>query len=76
MVFFMICELFYKNIFRNQYTSAANNAETGIVNTHAQSKLTVTPQRTAEIRLVNPTPIIDPVIVCVVLTGTLKCSVK
>lgn len=68
--------IIYKNIFRNQYTSAASNAETGIVSTQAQSKLTVTPQRTAEIRLVNPTPIMDPVIVCVVLTGTLKCSVK
>ena len=47
-----------------------------MVSTQAQIRLTVTPQRTAEIRFVRPTPIIEPVMVCVVLTGTLKCSVK
>ena len=35
----------------------------------------VTPQRTAESLLVAPTPIIEPVIVCVVLTGIPICSV-
>ena len=55
---------------------AARAAETGIVKTQAQIKLTVIPQRTAETRFVKPVPIIDPVIVCVVLTGTFKCSVK
>ena len=55
---------------------AANIAEIGIVKTQAHNKLTVIPHRTAETLLVSPTPIIDPVIVCVVLTGTLKCSVK
>ena len=54
---------------------AANNPETGIVNTQAHKRLTVTPHRTAETRLVNPTPIMEPVMVCVVLTGILKCSV-
>ena len=55
---------------------AARTADIGIVKTQAHSKLTVIPQRTAETLLVRPTPMIDPVIVCVVLTGTLKCSVK
>ena len=55
--------------------SAANNPLIGIVNIHAHNKLTVTPQRTADKRLVAPTPIIEPVMVCVVLTGILKCSV-
>ena len=44
-------------------------AETGMVRIQAQSKLTVTPQRTAERRFVAPTPIIEPVMVWVVLTG-------
>ena len=35
----------------------------------------VTPQRTADTRLVKPTPMIEPVIVCVVETGIAKCSV-
>ena len=47
-----------------------------MVSTQAHIKLTVTPQRTAETLLVNPTPMIEPVIVCVVLTGILRCSVK
>ena len=51
-------------------------ADTGMVKIHAQSKLIVTPQRTAEILFVIPTPMILPVIVCVVETGTPKCSVK
>ena len=48
---------------------AASNALTGMVNIHAQSKLMVTPQRTALKRLVAPTPIIEPVMVWVVETG-------
>src|SRR5574344_586408 len=47
----------------------------GIVKTHAQSRLTVTPQRTAESRLTAPTPMILPLMTCVVLTGTLRTSV-
>ena len=35
----------------------------------------VTPQRTAETRFVIPTPIIEPVMVCVVETGIPMCSV-
>ena len=66
---------YYKNKLKILYINAANNPEIGIVNTQAQIKFTVTPHRTAEIRLVIPTPIIDPVIVCVVETGILKCSV-
>ena len=47
-------------------------ALTGIVKTHAHSRLIVTPHLTADTLLVKPTPIIDPAIVCVVLTGILK----
>ena len=57
------------------YTPAANKPLTGIVRIQAQRRFTVTPQRTADKRLVAPTPIIDPVIVCVVLTGILRFSV-
>jgi len=46
-----------------------------MVRTHAQRRLTVTPHRTADTRLVSPTPIIDPVMVCVVDTGIPKWSV-
>ena len=46
---------------------AANRALTGMVSIHAQSRLMVTPQRTADKRLVAPTPIIAPVMVWVVL---------
>ena len=46
-----------------------------MVKIQAHNNLTVTPQRTAETLLVTPTPIIEPVMVCVVETGILKCSV-
>lgn len=42
---------------------AAKSAEIGMVKIQAQIKLTVTPHLTAETLLVNPTPIIEPVIV-------------
>lgn len=54
----------------------AKKALIGIVKIHAQIKFTVTPQRTAETRLVAPTPMIEPVMVCVVDTGIFRCSVK
>ena len=38
-------------------------------------RLKVTPQRTADKRFVAPTPMIDPVIVWVVLTGIFSASV-
>ena len=44
-------------------------AEHGIVMIQAQTMLPATPQRTALIRFREPTPMIAPVIVCVVLTG-------
>ena len=53
----------------------ANMALTGIVSTQAHNKFTVTPQRTALNLFVAPTPIIAPVMVCVVLTGIPICSV-
>ena len=53
----------------------ASKALTGIVSNQATSRLLVTPQRTAERRLVAPTPMIAPVIVCVVETGILSISV-
>ena len=55
--------------------SAANTAETGMVRIQAHNKLTVTPHLTAETLLDNPTPMIEPVMVWVVDTGILKCSV-
>ena len=45
------------------------SAENGIVSAQAQTTLAATPHRTAESRLVDPTPTMAPVIVCVVLTG-------
>src|SRR6476660_6010109 len=45
----------------------------GIVSNHAQTMRVATPHRTADRRLVDPTPTIDPVIAWVVLTGMLKC---
>src|SRR5262245_64231837 len=42
----------------------------GIVSTQAQTICRATPQRTADRRRVAPTPTMEPVIVCVVLTGT------
>src|SRR6185437_4062762 len=41
----------------------------GIVTTHAQTILLAIPQRTADSRVVAPTPTIAPVMVWVVLTG-------
>ena len=44
----------------------------GIVRTQAQRMFLATPQRTAEKLFIVPTPIIEPVIVWVVLTGIPK----
>ena len=48
---------------------ADNMPETGIVKIQAQIMVPATPQRTADSLFVDPTPIIAPLIVCVVLTG-------
>src|SRR5438105_9331460 len=48
---------------------AANAAAAGIVKTHAQTILPATRHLTADNRVVDPTPAIAPVIVCVVETG-------
>src|SRR5277367_5636542 len=45
-------------------------AEHGIVSTHAHTTRRATPHRTADNRWTAPTPIIAPVMVWVVLTGT------
>jgi len=45
-------------------------ADTGIVSTQAQTMVPAMFQRTAESRLLAPTPAMAPVMVCVVLTGT------
>ncbi len=47
-----------------------------MVITHAQMMLIVSPHLTADKRFVKPTPIIEPVIVCVVETGMPKYWVK
>lgn len=49
--------------------TAAIAALHGIVKTHAQTIVPAIPQRTADNRLVAPTPTIAPVIVCVVGDG-------
>ena len=50
-----------------------DDADAGIVSTHAHTIRPATPQRTADRRRIEPTPMIAPVIVCVVLTGTPRC---
>src|SRR5438094_8750843 len=47
----------------------AISAEAGIVTIQASTMLAPTPQRTADSLRLAPTPITDPVITCVVLTG-------
>ena len=74
-LFFVIIISTYINIFIRKKMIAAINPLIGIVSIHAHNRLTVTPHLTADNLFVAPTPIIDPVMVCVVLTGTLKCSV-
>ena len=49
--------------------SAANAAAAGIVRTHAHTILPATRHLTADSRVVDPTPAIAPVMVCVVDTG-------
>src|SRR2546427_7465166 len=51
------------------HVAPATSAEAGIVKIHAQTMRPATPQRTAEKRWMAPTPMIEPVMVCVVLTG-------
>ena len=48
---------------------AATNADAGIVNTQAQTIFPATPHLTADIFCAEPTPTIEPVMVCVVDTG-------
>lgn len=57
-------------------TIPAIRAEIGIVMIHAQIMFIVRPHLTADNRFVKPTPIMEPVVVCVVETGMPKCSVK
>ena len=59
-----------------KYTNAAIAMETGMVRIHAYKRLMETPHFTAVTRRVMPVPIIAPVMVCVVLTGIPKASVK
>src|SRR2546426_10521602 len=49
--------------------NAANAAAAGMVNTQAQTILPATRHLTADKRVVDPTPAIAPVMVCVVETG-------
>ncbi len=66
----------YRNKWSNVYISAASTALTGMVSIQAQTRLTVTPQRTADSRLVAPTPTMAPVMVWVVLTGIPRVWVR
>lgn len=51
-------------------------AEQGMVKTQAHMMLPATPHFTALARLIEPMPIIAPVMVCVVLTGTPRAVEK
>lgn len=51
-------------------------ALTGMVSSQAVSSSSVTPQRTAESLFTDPTPMMLPVITCVVLTGIFISSVR
>ena len=51
------------------YVIIALIAENGIVKTHAHKIFFATPHLTADNPFTAPTPMIEPVIVCVVLTG-------
>ena len=63
------------NHFKIENMIIAIIALTGMVRIQAHRRLTVTPHRTALSLLVAPTPMIAPVIVCVVLTGMPSLSV-
>src|SRR4051812_46556110 len=52
-----------------RYEIAAITPAAGSVRTHAHTMRPAIPHRTADRRFVAPTPTIEPVIVCVVLTG-------
>src|SRR5216117_2103498 len=54
------------------YDNAAISAAIGMVSTHAQTIRPATPHLTAENRLAEPTPTIEPVMVWVVDTGMPK----
>ena len=54
------------------YESAAIAAAIGMVRIHAQTMRPATPHLTAEKRFADPTPTIEPVMVCVVDTGIPK----
>ena len=51
-------------------------AEAGMVRTQAQTMRAATPQRTAEARLIEPTPTMAPVMVWVVETGMPESAVR
>jgi hypothetical protein len=59
--------------------TSQHNAETaaaqGMVRIQAVTMLPATPQRTAEIRRVAPTPMIEVLITCVVEIGRPSCAV-
>src|SRR6185503_797753 len=55
---------------------AAMSAELGMVSTQAQTMRPATPQRTAETFCAEPTPTMEPVMVCVVETGTPKAVAR
>src|SRR5437773_1722728 len=53
----------------SSHVAAAISAEAGMVRIHVVTIRPATPQRTAEKCWIAPTPMIEPLIVCVVLTG-------
>lgn len=67
-------ELSQRTIFRSNAISQPRMPQIGKVSIQANTILRAMPQRTAERRLVAPTPIIEVLIQCVVLTGMPKCE--
>ncbi len=59
----------YENSRMTMKRALAISAAPGMVNIHAHTMRTVTPQRTADSRFTEPTPDMAPVITWVVLTG-------
>lgn len=63
---------FYMKRLNRLYTAAPISADTGMVSTHAVIISRETPHRTADRRLIAPTPMIEPLMTCVVETGILN----
>jgi len=64
------------NILKTMKVPQATMALNGIVMTHARTMFRLTPQRTLFGFAMEPTPIIEPAIACVVLTGMPRLAIS